>query len=66
MATREEKLKSLLEPISWHPSSSIGSRQRLVTERRNEVRTAFPFMSDEEKAKAKEWLAAEKHEGLWD
>ena len=64
--TREDALAELLRPITWDWSSSIRARQNLVVKRHDQVRTAYPFMSDDEKAKADKWSAEESHSGLWD
>ena len=64
--TRESALATLLEPIKLDWSSGIRARQALVISRRAHVKAAYPFMTDEEKAKADEWFKNESHEGLWD
>lgn len=63
---RRKKLDALLAPIEWNWESSIRARQNYVGIRRNAVATALPFLTDEELARAYEWLEKERHEGLWD
>jgi hypothetical protein len=64
--SREVALHILLLPIEWNWSSSIGARQNLVLSRRRDVAVSYPFMNDEEKAKADKWFKEEEHGGLWD
>ena len=64
--TREKALNNLLQPITWNWGSSIKARQDLVSKRFNDVRTAYPFLTDDEKAKADKWKKDESHSGLWD
>ena len=66
LISREEALKKLLQPITWSPRSSIPHRQNHVTNIRKEVLLVFPFLMNDEKLKALEWLDREKHEDLWD
>lgn len=63
---RDELLDKLLEPIIWSYSTSIRYRQDLVVKRRSEVRLVYPFLTEDEKARAKEWLRKERYEGLWE
>lgn len=63
---REQALNTLLQPITWDWSSSVRSRQNLVIRRRNEVKTAMPFMTPEELERANKWLKDEAHSDLWD
>ena len=59
-------LNALLMPITWPLSSSIAWRRNLVMQRRAETKLVFPFLTKDEKIRAKKWLDSEKHEGLWD
>lgn len=63
---REKKLRHLLRPITWCWSSSVRSRQNLVIARRNEVMTAYYFLTDDERKRADEWLTNEDYSSLWD
>jgi hypothetical protein len=64
-STRIHALHELLHPITWFPSSSIGYRRKIVMQRRDSVKHAYPFMNEEEKAQADEWLRLERHEELF-
>ena len=66
LPSRELALQILLLPIEWNWSSSISARQNLVLARRRDVAISYPFMNDEEKAKADKWFKEEEHGGLWD
>lgn len=63
---RRETLAKLLEPITWHMSSSVEWRKWHVSERRKQVRLVLPFLNEAESAEARKWLQDEKHEGLWE
>lgn len=63
---RESRLDQLLLPIKWSMSSSVRERQNYVAARHQEVRAVMPFLTDEEKERAKAWTAANLHPGLWD
>ncbi len=65
MTSRESAFKKIFEPIKWPMSSSIEYRKNLVTERRKCVNLVYPFLTDEEKKIADQWLIDERHEGLW-
>jgi len=64
--TREHMLEKLLQPITWGPRSSIPHRQNYVVNSRKEVFLVFPFLTEDEKLRALEWLDNERHEDLWD
>ena len=66
MTTRQEAMTNLLRPIKWDLSSNISARQNLVCNRHEEVRTVYPFMSDDEKKRADKWFIDEDHSELWD
>lgn len=66
VSNREAALAALLLPIKWHPSASIPARQNIVFQHRKCVGIVYPFLNKEERAKADEWLKAERHSGLWE
>ena len=56
----------LLKPIEWNWISSISSRQKRVSERRERVKMIKPFVRGTMRSLIDEWLEEEKHSGLWD
>lgn len=63
---RESCLDHLLRPTEWGMSSSVRERQNYVTSRHQAVRAVMPFLTDEEKERAKAWSVTYQHLGLWD
>lgn len=64
----DERMKQLfiaLKPIRWSWSSSISSRQNLVTERFKIVNTIVPFLNETELRLVKQWKK-ENSADLWD
>ena len=63
---RGQALLDLLKPIRWPGGSDIWQRKQIVTEARNKVYLVIPFLTPGEKALANDWLAKERHDGLWE
>jgi hypothetical protein len=63
---RGQALLDLLKPIRWPGGSDIWQRKETVTEARNKVYLVLPFLTVGERSLANDWLAQERHEGLWE
>ena len=63
---RGQALLNLLAPIRWPGGSDIWQRKEIVTAARNKIYLIMPFLTVGEKSLANDWLAKERHEGLWD
>jgi len=64
--SRDEAFSKFLKPIKWGWDWPIRARWKQVTKRRKQVKRLMPFLTEEEKAMANDWLEREQHSELWD
>ena len=64
--TRAVSLRDLMRPIKWRMTSTITSRRILVAGRHRDLLVVYPFLTEEEQARADIWFEKEAHRGLWE